>query len=117
MRTLIGITTIVLAMLSLAACQSTSPARDDGSTNAVSFAQGRTVTMIVNGMTCPFCASNLEEHLAKIDGIERTSANLGTGRVLVQVASFGSGTEATLRKAVNESGFTVKRFEAPGGAS
>ncbi|VAX42244.1 hypothetical protein MNBD_PLANCTO03-684 [hydrothermal vent metagenome] len=116
MRTLIGITTIVLVALSLAACQSTRPARDNSPTDAASFAQGRTVAMIVNGMTCPFCASNLEEYLIKIDGVERTTANLGTGRVLVQVASFGSGTEATLRKAVDESGFTVDQFDAPGGA-
>ncbi len=116
MRTFIGITTIVLASLGLAACQSTNPARDDGPADAASFPQGRTVTMIVNGMTCPFCASNLEEYLARIDGVERTTADLGTGRVLVQVASFGPETEAVFRKAVSESGFTVDQFNAPGGA-
>ncbi len=116
MRTLISITTIVLASLSLVACQATNPARDDDPADAASFAQGRTVAMIVNGMTCPFCASNLEEYLAKIEGVEGINADLGTGRVLVQVASIGPDTEATLRKAVSESGFTVDRFDAPGGA-
>ncbi len=80
---------------------------------AASFAVERTATIWVKGMTCPFCASNLETYIARIDGMERIDANLATGRVLVQVTSFDGDTESKLRKAVDDSGFTVDRFEFP----
>ena len=80
---------------------------------AASFAVERTATIWIKGMTCPFCASNLETYIARIDGMERIDADLATGRVLVQVTSFDDDTESKLRKAVNDSGFTVDRFEFP----
>lgn len=114
MRPLIHIpAAFILAAIPLTACQSTGPTKADQQQSIANFAQARTVTMRVKGMTCPFCASNLEEYLAKLDGVETVDANLGTGHVIVQMTSFGENTEAALRKAVDESGFTVDRFESP----
>lgn len=113
MRSLIYIPAVlILAAIPLAACQSTSPGASADTQNIERFAQSRTATMLVKGMTCPFCASNLEEYLLKLDGVEKVDASLGSGRVIVQMTSFRTDTEATLRKAVSESGFTVDRFES-----
>ncbi|UCD75403.1 MAG: heavy-metal-associated domain-containing protein [Phycisphaerales bacterium] len=72
--------------------------------------------MIVYGMTCPFCATNLEKSLTSLDGVEKVQIDLNTGRVVVQ---FGSAhpTEADLRKAVADSGFTLHeiRLHQPAG--
>lgn len=99
----------------LAACQSQPASLADIAPQATtdSFIAERTATMWVKGMTCPFCASNLETYMAKIDGLEKIDADLATGRVLVQIASFEDDTESVLRKAVDDSGFSVDRIEFP----
>ena len=99
----------------LAACQSQPASLADIAPQATtdSFIAERTATMWVKGMTCPFCASNLETYMAKIDGLEKIDADLATGRVLVQIASFEDDTESVLRKAVEDSGFSVDRIEFP----
>jgi len=104
----------VLLFAALTGCQSGS-ASTSRNVSAVSFADGRTATILVKGMTCPFCASNLETYMAKIDGIELVDADLATGRVLVQLAQVKPDTERVLRKAVDDSGFTVDTIELPSG--
>lgn len=105
---------VILATLPLASCQSTAPVAADQELVVIDPAQGLTVTMVVKGMTCPFCASGLENYLADIDGVEQVEAQLGSGRVILRMTSIGDTTEAELRQAVNESGFTVDGFESEG---
>lgn len=107
--------TFVIAASALTACQSgsASSAASPSAGSDVSFEMERTATIWVKGMTCPFCASNLETYIARIDGIELVDADLATGRVLVQVTRIESDTEAALRKAVDDSGFSVSTIEMP----
>ena len=107
--------TFVIATSALTACQSgsASSAPSPSAASSVSFAMERTATIWVKGMPCPFCASNLETYIAKIDGIEKVDADLATGRVLVQVTRVEADTEAVLRKAVDDSGFSIDTIELP----
>ncbi len=64
------------------------------------------VTLVVKGMTCPFCATNLESQIAGVEGVRYSTIDLGTGNVAVWFDS--PATKQDLRDAVVQSGFTIE---------
>ncbi len=40
--------------------------------------------VLVKGMTCNHCKSNVETHLANVAGVEKVSADVGTGEVIIE---------------------------------
>lgn len=73
---------------------------DDASGDA-----GETI-MLVRGMTCNHCRSNVERGLASVAGVEHVEADLATGRVTVR----GRADQEAMRRAVEDLGFTVVSF-------
>lgn len=66
---------------------------------------GVTVLM-VRGMSCNHCKSNVERALSSLSGVERVEIDLPTGRVAVQ----GHADRDAMRRAVEDLGFTVVSF-------
>lgn len=92
-----------------------SPYAHAGDTTPVS---GSAATLVVNGMSCPLCVTNLDKQLLRMPGVLAVQPNLNDGRVLVTVKPLSPPTRGELAKAVHESGFTLIRIEdgapAPG---
>lgn len=64
--------------------------------------------LLVYGLSCPLCASNLYDELNAIPGVSNSWGNLDTGEVHVEVESGKSVSEQQLHRAVSDAGFTLK---------
>jgi len=128
---------LLLAPLALASCTSTeTPARSDvepnppsnraaGPPDQAASAPGaaallvdegetaRTALVWVNGMGCPLCATNVDQQLRRVRGVEAVKINLGTGIVSVSLDPKLTPPEAALAQAVRDSGFTLVRIQMP----
>ena len=68
-------------------------------------------TLVVFGMSCPQCASNVDKQLKRIDGVADIRTDLGSGDVIVEFAEGSARpTPAELGRAVELSGFTLQRI-------
>ena len=73
-----------------------------------------TATLVVHGLSCPQCASNVDKQLLAVRGVQQVNVNLGTGQVVVLVNKDQPPTGTQLADAVKKSGYTLVRIE-PGG--
>jgi len=107
--------TALLAALALAplSCRSAppSPAAVRG---PESLAAGR-YTLVVNGMSCPKCISNVEMQLVRVEGVSRPSIDMKNGFVHIAVEGPGAPRKESIATAIADSGFTLVeiRPEAP----
>ena len=67
-------------------------------------------TLVVNGLSCPLCAHNIDKQLLAIAGVEKAQVHLGTGEVYVKYGE-PRPERSVLVKAVEDSGFTLKGFK------
>ena len=114
---------IALALgIALAACQTEGPPpmRTTGDVTAqpsdagqTITAQGPTAVLWVKGMACPGCIVNVERQLKAVEGIEHIEVDLGTGRVDIALSAENPASRQQLRDAIDKSGFTLDRMEAP----
>lgn len=107
-----------LSLLVAASCVTTEKERDPR-VNPVpgSEAKGLTelpvmleqdVELVVFGLSCPLCATNLDNQLRRISGVAGHQVDLESGIIQVQVRSGGFVQTASLRKAVTDAGFTLQ---------
>lgn len=118
-----------VAPLSLVACQkSTNINPGSGPNGAVSSEENRPAatpedfptdpisadraTLLVYGMSCPLCATNVDQQLLAMPGVSTVNVDLSSGWVTV---TFSDGaarpSERDLAKAVVESGMTIVDIE------
>lgn len=74
------------------------------------------VELIVFGLSCPLCASNLESQFRRIPGITGHRIDLDSGVIHIQVRQGGFVSTPSLRRAVSDAGFTLQEIrlaEAP----
>ena len=64
----------------------------------------------IEGMTCASCVSRVERALKKVPGVQEASVNLATESARVRYAA-GASTEAVLRRAVREAGYSVREHD------
>lgn len=112
------IVSLIAAALLLAGCESTpqSSSSDDGSSSSMHSEmpiEASEVAMIVHGMGCPLCANNVDKQLLAVPGVEEVNVDMGNGRVTVQLKDHPRPTRKQLAKAIDDSGFTLVRFESP----
>lgn len=116
MRTLFSIV-VVLFCVALAACSGDGASRSSGAApgTATSSASlpGDSATLTVQGLSCPLCASNVDKQLLKVPGVQDVSVDLGAGLVKVRFDPAAAPSEATLRKAVEDSGYTLAGIITP----
>ncbi|MDX2017828.1 MAG: heavy metal-associated domain-containing protein [Planctomycetota bacterium] len=107
---------VVLPVLSLvfsiAGCQSGAPSA------ASMVDQGRpltgaSATLVVQGLSCPLCATNIDKTLTRVPGVQAAAVDLSRGEVRLTLAPDRKPTRAELAKAVRDSGFTLSEIREP----
>lgn len=77
--------------------------------------KARWVTLYVNGLGCPQCASNIDLTLAKIDGISWMYVDLGHGVVQMKMAEGAKHpSPLELKNKVADAGFTLVKIRTQG---
>ena len=71
-------------------------------------------TLVVHGMGCPQCSSNVDKQLLAVKGVQQVHVNLGTGQVTVAVSAQQPPTERQLAAAIKKSGYTLVRIDEGG---
>lgn len=71
------------------------------------FATAKTIEMNVNGLVCAFCAQGIEKSLKAMPATEGVFVSLEQHLVAVKLKDGADIDDATLRKALKESGYTV----------
>ncbi len=97
---------LAAALLLASGCATTRP--DTPSTNGDSRAITEDVELVVFGLSCPLCASNLDRHVANVPGVERSWIDLSTGHVQVSLEPGAEVASSDLRRAVRDAGFTLQ---------
>ncbi len=69
--------------------------------------------LYVDGLACPFCAYGVEKKVGGLDGVEKVDIDIDEGLVAVTLADGATLDEAAASRAVDEAGFTLRKFEAP----
>ena len=69
------------------------------------------VLLQVKGMSCPKCVTNVDIQLARIPGVKKSSIDMSTGTVKVELDPAKGVTRGALAKAVDDSGLTLASIE------
>ncbi len=69
--------------------------------------------LYVDGLACPFCAYGVEKNILALDGVEKLDIDMAGGFITVVMQTGRALDEETAKRAVGDSGFTLRRFEAP----
>ena len=87
--------------------------------HGVALAGSSLYRITVNGMVCSFCAQGIEKRLKAVRGIQAVHIDLSKGLVEVTARSGSSLDAATLKQAVRDAGYDVRRIDlaAPAGAA
>ena len=65
----------------------------------------QSVTLGVQGMSCPNCVNNVTHTLYALPGVDMVSINMGEGTVTIG-ARFALPPQADLEQAIRDAGFT-----------
>jgi copper chaperone CopZ len=100
------------ALSLLGGCASTSQT-DTTSATTDHASDGRPIeadsaVLIVNGLSCPLCATNVDKQLLAIPGVSDVRVDLGSGEVTLAFSPLmPHPSRADLRRAVADSGYTL----------
>lgn len=74
---------------------------------------GDSTVLLVNGLSCPKCATNIHVSLKQVPGVADSTIDLETGRVTVIFDRLAKAnpSPATLARVVTDSGFTLVGIE------
>ena len=68
-------------------------------------------TVVVEGMSCPFCAFGVEKRLKKVGGVGSIEIDMGLGSASLTAADRGSIDVAAIPEAIRKAGFTSGTIE------
>jgi copper chaperone CopZ len=91
-----------------------SPAAARGLSDA-DLARTESARLVVHGLSCPLCATNVDEVLKEIDGVTAVAMDLGSGEATLTMKSGHAVTRAKLTAAVKKAGFTLVEIKLPKG--
>lgn len=66
------------------------------------------VQVKVDGLSCPFCAYNLEKKLKRVEGVEDLKLRIDTGLAEIKIEEGKSIDVDGIKKAVKDGGFTPR---------
>ena len=72
--------------------------------------------LVVRGMSCPKCISNVDLQLKRIDGVANPKVDMKHGVVSVTVREGASPSRAEVARAIEDAGFTLVEIRAGAGA-
>ncbi len=105
---------IILAIGIASGCATTEDPVNRARVPDIDLSASREVVLLVYGLSCPLCSTNLDGQLANIDGVEAAGIDLKTGAVTVRLAEGHSVTAGDLAGAVRNAGFTLKKIDPDG---
>ncbi len=76
-----------------------------------SVLSGATITLRVDGMSCPFCAYGLEKRLAKVAAIDSVVIRVSDGLVQIRLKHGQELEDDALREAVDRAGFSLREIK------
>ena len=82
-------------------------------TATAALADSHVYKLYVDGLACPFCAYGVEKKVTGLKGVEKIDIDIDGGLVSVTMAGGATLDEATASEAVDQAGFTLRKFEAP----
>lgn len=74
---------------------------------------GTTVTLWVNGLGCPQCASNIDQQMKRTKGVTSVRTDLGQGKVYLTLNGKTNPSPYTLSERTLDAGFTLVKVEQP----
>ena len=69
------------------------------------FANGKVMTVKIDGMTCPSCAASVENQLMKLDTVDSVDISLSKGIATVTLKEGKVLKENAVKNAVKDAGF------------
>ncbi len=108
----LGLTALgAMTMAAPAAAQTGDPVRDDpGAVLPESLLAGTTVTLRVDGMSCPFCAYGLEKHLTALDAVDSVVVRISDGLVQIREVDGQVLSDEILKETVTDAGFSLREI-------
>ena len=79
-----------------------------GTVSAQETSEKTYIKIVVDGLSCPFCAYGLEKKLKQVAGSEDIFIGLTEGEATMRVPKDQKPTEEQLRKIVKDAGFTPR---------
>jgi len=70
----------------------------------------RRAELDASGLSCPLCASNLDDQVARIPGVKSARIDFETGTMHVEIEPGEEVRKSQLVKAVEDAGFTPREF-------
>lgn len=67
--------------------------------------------LVVNGLGCPQCASNVDIQLVRLPGVDRADVDLSMGTVTITMSGKDRPTPNQINEAVLDAGFTLVRVQ------
>ena len=116
-----------LSALALASCSATRPApmntenavvhqatdTDKAFTHSKEPLSGTSVTLWVNGLGCPQCASNVDMQMKRMKSVVAVRTDLSTGKVHLTLTGKGNPSPHILSERTLDAGFTLVKIEQP----
>lgn len=63
-----------------------------------------------HGLSCPLCASNLDDQMLRVPGVKSSKIDFETGVLHIEVEEGAEVSRAALTRAVRDAGFTPRAF-------
>ncbi len=76
------------------------------------FADGKKLTVKIDGMTCPSCAASVESQFRKLDAVDSVDISLRKGTAVVTLKEGKNLKEDDVMNAVKDAGFKVIEVSA-----
>lgn len=100
---------VLLSTCSLIGCGST-PATPESSTFVERAPiEGGGATLVVRGLSCPLCATNVDKQLKSVPGVASATVDLGTGEIVLGFSTLvAAPSRSELRRAIVDAGYTLE---------
>ena len=107
-----GLATVALTLVALpTGCASTQTAPSDRNPSLAAVGDGTLAPgrydLVVHGMSCPKCISNVELQLTRITGVTRPVVDMKNGIVAIDVTGGANPSKDAIANAIADSGFTL----------
>ena len=78
------------------------------------FAEGKKLTVKIDGMTCPSCAASVESQFRKLDAVDSVDISLRKGTAVVTLKEGKNLKEDDVMNAVKDAGFKAIEVRTAG---
>ena len=107
-----GLAAVALTLAALPmGCASTHPAPSDRNPSLAAVGDGTLAPgrydLVVHGMSCPKCISNVDLQLKRIDGVGEPKVDMKNGVVAITVRDGAAPSRAAVAAAITDAGFTL----------